>query len=363
MSTIIYHMMEYIDTYNDNGMETSTSRSGIGKTPLSRSLAMAVSEYVIDRDETEGSFPSYRCGNHLDFFRGTLGFVAQPCIYDDGDTPSDKPSWLKIFLDPSEDEASFWARWGACRFEKHQARLACSNVYDNAEEPVDDIQPGDMDPTVFLKMIKPLFNPIATAEDVNAILKRTFVVLFGKKMIYYRCPSADPDAKVQKFSYWPEGHDKDLLSESGINKLNAYRAGDKEPPASDHHDREWQLIFMKKVLRGEPLVLNFYTQVIYDERDVMVGRKYIEDKPDLLMDSRKRSHAQMLEDQRPAAPVGYIPGEPSSSNIAAARDESSKRQNSTENIDNLEDELEEFMMAAPDWNEFLVNLREEDNIH
>ena len=281
---------------------------------------MAISEYVVNRDETEGSFPSYRCGNHLDFFLGTPGFVAQPCIYDDGDTPSDKPSWLKICLDPSEDEASFWARRGACRFEKHQARLACSNVYDNAEEPVDDTQPGDMDPTVFLKMIKPLFNPVATAEDINAILKRTFVVLFGKKMIYFRCPSPEPDAKVQKFSYWPEGHEKDLLSETGIQKLNAYRTGDKEPPASDHHDREWQLIFMTKILRGEELVLNFYTQIVYDENDTMVGRRYIEDKPDLLKNSRKRSHTLMVEDDQCAAPLGYVPGEPSSSNNPIARD-------------------------------------------
>ena len=86
---IMWHIIEEMNFENHNGMETSTLRSGIGKTPLSRSLAMAISEYVIDRDETEGSFPSYRCGNHLDFFRGTpTGFVAQPCIYDDGDTPS-----------------------------------------------------------------------------------------------------------------------------------------------------------------------------------------------------------------------------------------------------------------------------------
>ena len=149
-------------------------------------------------------------------------------------------------------------------------------------------------------MIKPLFNPVATAEDISAILKRTFVVLFGKKMIYFRCPSPDPDAKIQKFSYWPEGHEKDLLSETGIQKLNAYRAGDKEPPASDHHDREWQLIFMTKVLRGEQLVLNFYTQIVYDENDVMVGRRYIEDKPDLLKNSRKRSHTLMVEDDQRA---------------------------------------------------------------
>ena len=341
-------------------METSMTRSGIGKTPLSRCLAMAISEFVINRDETEGAVPSYRCGNHLDFFRGTPGFVAQPCIYDDGDTPSDKPSWLKIFLDPSEDEASFWARWGACRFEKHQARLACSNVYDNSEEPEQESISGEFDPSTFIKMIRPLFNPVATAEDINAILKRTFFVLFGKNRMYFRSPSPDPDAKVRSFGYWPVGHDKDLLSESGVHKLSAYRAGDKNPPPSDQLDRAWQLIFMNKVVHGEPLVFRFYTQTLYDEEDKVVGRKFIEDKPTFEEHTRKRSHAQMIEDQDHSTLVGYIPGQAASSGMNPPQGDGQPVNHNMDIDDvNLEDELNDILAQGPNWDDFLLDLRDE----
>ena len=175
--------------------------------------------------------PSYRCGNHLDFFCGTPGAVAQPCIYDDGDTPSDKPSWLKMFLDPSEEEASFWARWGACRFEKNQARMVCSNVYDASEEMSKDEVQIELKSEAFMRMIRPLFNPTATPEDVNAILKRSFVIVFGRNHIYMREPSADPEQKMSVHAYWPTNSPKDLLSDAGIQKLRTYRGGDKTPPA------------------------------------------------------------------------------------------------------------------------------------
>ena len=231
---------------------------------------MALSEYVVDRDGGEGTSPSYRCGNHLDFFRGTPGVVAQPCIYDDGDTPSDKPSWLKIFLDPSEEEASFWARWGACRFEKNQARMVCSNVYDAAEELARDDKTLDLKSDAFVRMIRPLFNPTATAEDVNAILKRSSVTVFGRNHIYVRQTSADPEQKVAVHAYWPHNATKDLLSQSGIDKLRSYRSGDKTPPVSDATDRAWQLLFIKEVLQGESIRLQSYTRTHLDDSGVVL---------------------------------------------------------------------------------------------
>ena len=225
--------------------------------------------------------PSYRCGNHLDFFRGAPGIVAQPCIYDDGDTPSDKPSWLKIFLDPSEEEASFWARWDACRFEKNQARMVCSNVYDAAEELAKDDTIMEMKSESFMKMIRPLFNPTAACEDVNAILTRSSVTVFGRNHIYMRQPSADPEKKVAVYSYWPANTTKDLLSQSGIDKLRSYRSGDKTPPASDASDRAWQLLFIKKILQGESIRLHCYTRTCLDDSGVCVSREDVEIKPSL----------------------------------------------------------------------------------
>ena len=110
-------------------------QSGIGKTPLSRILATAFSEYAIHQEGRADVEAGYRVGNHLDFFRGAPGHVCQPAVYDDGDVPNDSPAALKVFLDPAELEASFWARWGSCRFATKQSRQLCTNAFDESAEP------------------------------------------------------------------------------------------------------------------------------------------------------------------------------------------------------------------------------------
>ena len=211
-------------------------------------------------------------------------------------------------------------------------------------------------------MVRPLFNPCATSEDINAIPKRTFFILFGKEKIYFRTPSADPAAKVSAYTYWPEAEDKDLLAPSGIKKLKSYRSGDKTPPESDHDDRAWQMAFMKRILHGEPVTLHYYTQTIYDDQDIKIGCRYFDDKEDLLRSSRKRGHQDML-------PLDYVPGQATSSGarqdgMDLQRHEPVNHHADTsaamEEPDNdMEHELNDLMEAAPDFNEFLVNLRDE----
>ena len=47
----------------------------------------------------------------------------------------DIPAHIKIFLDPSEEEASFKARWGSSRFDKNQNCMVCNNACDHDAEP------------------------------------------------------------------------------------------------------------------------------------------------------------------------------------------------------------------------------------
>ena len=78
--------------------------SGVGKTPLSRAIAMALSEFHIGNSTRAELDPHFRAGNHLDFFRGAVGTIFGPSIYDDGEPSDNKPGDLKTFLDPSEPE-------------------------------------------------------------------------------------------------------------------------------------------------------------------------------------------------------------------------------------------------------------------
>ena len=50
-------------------------RSGVGKTPLSRAIAMAISEYHVHKSCRPEIVPHFRSGNNLDFFRGAVGTV------------------------------------------------------------------------------------------------------------------------------------------------------------------------------------------------------------------------------------------------------------------------------------------------
>ena len=55
-------------------------RSGIGKTPCSRIMSLALSDYYLHRDGLTEFDPSYRCGNDLDFFRSSPGMLIRHSI-------------------------------------------------------------------------------------------------------------------------------------------------------------------------------------------------------------------------------------------------------------------------------------------
>ena len=90
----------------------------------------------------------------------------------------DIPEHIRIFLDPSEEEASFKARWGSCRFEKNQNRKVCNNAFDHDAES--DYVAEDLSTTqeVFMNMLRLAFPMTATPEDIQAIRKRAMIVLF-----------------------------------------------------------------------------------------------------------------------------------------------------------------------------------------
>ena len=80
--------------------------SGVDKTPLSRAIAMALSELHIGNCTRAELSPHVRAGNHLEFFRGAaeLAPFSDHQIYDDGEPSDNKPGDWKTFLDPSEPE-------------------------------------------------------------------------------------------------------------------------------------------------------------------------------------------------------------------------------------------------------------------
>ena len=66
-------VIPYLKVAAEHGL-LMIGRSGIGKTPCSRIMALALSDYYLHRDGLEDFDPSYRCGNDLDFFRSCPGW-------------------------------------------------------------------------------------------------------------------------------------------------------------------------------------------------------------------------------------------------------------------------------------------------
>jgi len=76
--------------------------SGVGKTPAAKTVAYAVSSYLLDRDE-RGEQPGFRTTKHLDFFRAEPGSIYKPDIFDDGVLARLSADEFKSFHCPAED--------------------------------------------------------------------------------------------------------------------------------------------------------------------------------------------------------------------------------------------------------------------
>ena len=79
---------------------------GAGKTPVARSVAMALSRYYIQKANKAGQkTPSFRQASEFDFFRGQSGSLFRPDIVDDG-TLSEQPfKKVKAFTDVGNIES------------------------------------------------------------------------------------------------------------------------------------------------------------------------------------------------------------------------------------------------------------------
>ena len=81
-------------------------------TPVLQTLAMALSQYWIDREDiyTKMDAPCFRTAESLDFLRGEPGLVERPDLFDDGDVQKQPATAMKAFLDVSRSAGGIVAR-------------------------------------------------------------------------------------------------------------------------------------------------------------------------------------------------------------------------------------------------------------
>ena len=151
-------------------------------------MALAVSNYNLQSDNIEGEVTSHRCVNDLDLKKRLApGTIYAPAIYDDGPLAHDLAAHIKVYIDPSEEEASFKARWGSCRFEKHQADDLLS-AFDHDAEPPYAVDYLVITHDTFVNMIRIALPRGATHEDLQAICNRAMTIPFGRNKIYINDP-------------------------------------------------------------------------------------------------------------------------------------------------------------------------------
>lgn len=230
---------------------------GAGKTPLARTLAMAVSRYCIRQAHKEEEItPSFRQACEFDFFRGQAGSLFRPDIFDDGTLSEQQFKKLKAFTDVGNIESMSKERWGAAKWMKGQLRLYCVNDFDAAREPADDVpvlakqagQPSYVTHSDFMKMLDVAwFQKENTESNIMAVLKRTHLLVNTKTFFYVR-PASEKKQPVLRV---PLGDKLDFLVEDSRIKYDFYRKGGNDLPTDFDKSVQWETQWMKAAMQGK----------------------------------------------------------------------------------------------------------------
>ena len=212
----------------------------------------------------------------------------------------------------------------------------------------------------------------AAQEDILAVMKRAYVVIFGRRCVFVREPSPSTKASVKRFAYWPPDEAHDLLTTDGVCKLGRLRLGDKSAPPNDAENRMWQLKFIQLILKDEVPTIQCHVKNYLDDKGCILDKVYIDEKPDIAAELPPPCPRQHVADafaiSQPATPIGAM--RPGSAMDHLHRERAPKRQrtttSSTQDIDAsnveegtegesvLEQELEILMEEAAD-NEALLD--------
>ncbi|CAK0831552.1 unnamed protein product, partial [Prorocentrum cordatum] len=208
-------------------------KSRVGKSNGSKTLAWTHSAYSIQKKGSADDI-AFLTVKHMDLFKGEPTTDVLPGIFDDGLLQKVSADVLKAFLNPKEEDALLWARWGGCGFEQGSCRQAVANPYDrDAERAALDAATRDKyDLDRFKNIVAPSLEEVKTEEDFNAILARS----------HFR----DLEDGAE-FMPWPNPGAPDLFaSEVRDTSSPAVR-----PLPSDYADKmEWSIGYMSSLVEG-----------------------------------------------------------------------------------------------------------------
>ena len=169
---------------------------------------------------------AWTCGRRcllrkIDFAPLEPGSKFKPAIGDDVRLTGMDTEDLKPFLDPSEEDALLWARWGGSSFEMNQSRQVCINPFDKDFEPKVKSISSIREVVSIADFLRPIRCNWPTDKkgdvndaDVEAYLSRAHIVLCTDDWIYNRFASSDFTTPVPRIP-WPTPAKPDLFHRGG----------------------------------------------------------------------------------------------------------------------------------------------------
>ena len=223
--------------------------AGQGKTPAARIIAMAMSRYWT-RKTGGTALPSFRTASEFDFFRGEVGHVCRPDIYDDGSLIEQPMKKVKAFTDVGNIEAMVMARWTAAKWVIGQLRIWAVNDFDASKEP------ADKDPLAgiqfvshaeFMAMIDCAWHKDSNPAHVDAVIKRTVLVINSQLWWYFR-PAGEQHVDVRRMRLETK---TDFLTIPAREVYAKLRKNDTELPIDLEAALAWEEQWMDKAMDGK----------------------------------------------------------------------------------------------------------------
>ena len=200
---------------------TMLGEAGAGKSPLGRSVLMAQVRRNKARFNLSGQ-PCIRSTPEIDFLRGEQGSVLMGDFLDDTSLHMLPMKLLKAFLDVGLYESMCWARWGATKWVQNEPRAVADNTYDDgvSEEPA---YANTVSFETFFKLMRPSIVESATLAHMDAVFKRTCILLNTKTHVYYRKAGINTEAVPRVWEINAE-----YLTEEGKRLYGLHKGGTKE---------------------------------------------------------------------------------------------------------------------------------------
>ncbi|CAK0837766.1 unnamed protein product [Prorocentrum cordatum] len=258
-------------------------KSRVGKSNGSKTLAWVHSACSIQKKGTADEI-AFLTVKHMDFFKGEPTTEILPGIFDDGllqkvrwpgvahaiaargfqgdcvevavalvigrtlgrlKAPADV---LKAFLNPKEEDALLWARWGGCAFEQGSRRQAVANPYDRDAEKaaLDAATLNKYGLDLLKRIIAPSLEDVRTEDDFNVILARAHVIAVTDLGVHWRVASANLQDGAE-FMPWPNPRSPDLF----VSEVRDTTSPAIRPLPSDYAEKmAWSIGYMSNVVAG-----------------------------------------------------------------------------------------------------------------